>query len=96
MTVTEITVHACPPEGSGLTPCCQRPPLELPRTDRMTSEPGDVTCVQVAAAGLPLPDPADGPDEYLARCIAYHDVLVYGVGSEPWDGTVFRCYEVEA
>lgn len=23
------------------------------------------------------------------------DVLVYGFGDEPWDGTVFRCYEVE-
>lgn len=31
-------VHACPPDGSGLTPCCGRTPFELPRTDRISSE----------------------------------------------------------
>lgn len=39
-------VHACPLDGSGLTPCCQRTPFELPRDDRMTSESGNVTCTQ--------------------------------------------------
>ncbi|WP_329131499.1 hypothetical protein OG552_10360 [Streptomyces sp. NBC_01476] len=38
------TVHACPPGGSSLTPCCHRPPFELPRTDRMTQDPDAVTC----------------------------------------------------
>ncbi|MDX2954571.1 hypothetical protein [Streptomyces caniscabiei] len=38
------TVHACPPDGSGLTPCCGRTPFELPRTDRMTRDPAAVTC----------------------------------------------------
>jgi hypothetical protein len=37
-------VHGCPPDGSGLTPCCRRTPLELPATDRITSNPGNVTC----------------------------------------------------
>jgi hypothetical protein len=37
------TVHACPPDGSGLTPCCGRAPFELPSTDRMTAT-GTVTC----------------------------------------------------
>lgn len=37
-------VHACPPDGSGLTPCCGRTPFELPRTDRMTVHLDRVTC----------------------------------------------------
>jgi hypothetical protein len=45
-------VHACPPDGSGLTPCCGRTPFELPRTDRMSADPTLVTC-QPAAASQP-------------------------------------------
>lgn len=37
-------VHASPPDGSGLTPCCGRTPFELPQTDRITRGPGRVTC----------------------------------------------------
>jgi hypothetical protein len=37
------TVHACPPDGSGLTPCCGRAPFELPLGDRISSE-APVTC----------------------------------------------------
>ncbi|MEZ7005011.1 hypothetical protein [Streptomyces sp. AD55] len=37
-------VHGCPPAGSGQTTCCQRTPFELPRTDRMTTDPRLVTC----------------------------------------------------
>lgn len=37
-------VRRCPPEGSGLTPCCGRTPFELPLTDRMTLDPTLVTC----------------------------------------------------
>ena len=37
------TVHACPPDGSGLTPCCGRTPFELPLGDRISSE-ASVTC----------------------------------------------------
>ena len=36
-------VHGCPPDGSGLTPCCGRTPLELPLGDRISSE-APVTC----------------------------------------------------
>lgn len=36
-------VHGCPPDGSGLTPCCGRTPFELPLTDRISSE-APVTC----------------------------------------------------
>lgn len=37
------TVHQSPANGSGLTVCCKRPPLELPRGDRITIT-GPVTC----------------------------------------------------
>jgi hypothetical protein len=37
------TVHRCPPDG-GLTPRCGKTPFELPRTDRITSDPARVTC----------------------------------------------------
>jgi hypothetical protein len=37
-------VHACPPPGSGLTPCCGRTPFELLRTDRMSADQAAVTC----------------------------------------------------
>ena len=43
------TVHACPPYGSGLTPCCGRTPFELPRNDRISSEE-IVTCPGVDAS----------------------------------------------
>lgn len=36
-------VHGCPPDGSGLTPCCRRTPFELPPGDRISSE-APVTC----------------------------------------------------
>ncbi|MEU4348280.1 hypothetical protein [Streptomyces sp. NPDC023838] len=36
-------VHGCPPDGSGLTPCCGRTPFELPLTDRISSE-APTTC----------------------------------------------------
>lgn len=37
-------VHACPPEGSGLTPCCNKTPFELPRFERITLVSAKVTC----------------------------------------------------
>lgn len=36
--------HQCPPEGSGIMPCCGRTPFEVPRTDRMTLDSDSVTC----------------------------------------------------
>lgn len=44
------TFHACPPDGSGLTPCCGRTPFELPRGDRINSE--TVTCTGHVHADL--------------------------------------------
>jgi hypothetical protein len=38
------TIHACPPEGTSITPCCKLPPFELPRSDRLTLHPMLVTC----------------------------------------------------
>lgn len=36
-------IHACPPEGSGVMPCCGKTPFEVPSIDRMTSTE-EVTC----------------------------------------------------
>lgn len=38
------TVHGCPADGSGLTPCCGLTPFELSRDDRMTPWNALVTC----------------------------------------------------
>lgn len=46
----DTPVHACPPDGSGRTPCCHRPPTELPRGDRITSDPEAATCSAAPAA----------------------------------------------
>lgn len=41
-------IHGCPPDGSGVTPCCGRTPFELPRTDRMSTDPALITCTRPA------------------------------------------------
>ena len=41
-------VHGCPPDGSGLTPCCGRTPFELPLGDRISSE-APITCATAPA-----------------------------------------------
>jgi hypothetical protein len=47
------TVHACPPDGSRVTPCCDRSPFDLPHWrnpddthggDRITEDAAEVTC----------------------------------------------------
>lgn len=40
----DATTHRCPPEGSGVMPCCNRTPFEVPSTDRITDDPERVTC----------------------------------------------------
>ncbi len=44
MSIVGSVVHACPPVGSGLTPCCGKNPFELPGTDRITLDKALVTC----------------------------------------------------
>ena len=39
----EVT-HLCPPEGSGVMPCCGRTPLEVPTYHRLTLDPALATC----------------------------------------------------
>lgn len=39
-----VIIHACPPQGSGVMPCCGRAPAEVPATDRVTLYPENVTC----------------------------------------------------
>jgi hypothetical protein len=45
-------IHACPPDGSGLTPCCGRTPFELPLSDRISSE-APITCTAPAVVAEP-------------------------------------------
>jgi hypothetical protein len=40
----ETAVHACPPGDTGIMPCCGKTPFEVPRSDRMATDPGLVTC----------------------------------------------------
>lgn len=53
----QAVVHACPRQGTGITPCCGRSPLELPRSERITTDPDAVTCTASAtlAETAPLP-----------------------------------------
>jgi hypothetical protein len=38
-------IHEAPyPSGPAVTPCCGRTVFELPKTDRMTTQPHKVTC----------------------------------------------------
>ncbi len=46
------TVHACPPDGSGLMPCCGRTPFEVLNTDRLARPGGFVTCGYTQTARL--------------------------------------------
>jgi hypothetical protein len=51
-----VVVHACPPDGGQVTPCCGMSPFDLPRTDRMTGDPSAVSCFAVTE-----PEAADDP-----------------------------------
>jgi len=42
-------IHACPPEGSGIMPCCGCTPFEKIR-DRITDDPRLATCGRIRAA----------------------------------------------
>jgi hypothetical protein len=46
-------VHACPVAEGGLMPCCGQTPFEVPGTERMTLEPGLVTCRGAADGDTP-------------------------------------------
>jgi hypothetical protein len=59
-------VHGCPPDGSGLTPCCGRTPFELPLGDRISSE-APVTCPNAVVA-----QPAKEADNPRTVCVCGH------------------------
>ena len=59
----EATVHACPPLGQGVTPCCGKTPFELPRADRMTENLVDVTC------GKRVAESAESADHLAERLV---------------------------
>jgi hypothetical protein len=51
--VREI-VHRCPPDTTGIMPCCGKPVMEASKTDRITTEAERVTC-----STRPDPEPAE-------------------------------------
>lgn len=73
-TTVEI-VHGCPPDGSGLTPCCGRTPFELPLGDRISSE-APITCPgpdAPPAGGARQPSEADNPPAAFQPRHTCHD-----------------------
>jgi len=60
-------VHGCPPDGSGLTPCCGRTPFELPLGDRISSE-APVTCPGAAVAQPAAPHTDE--TQWICKCPA--------------------------
>ncbi|GHJ04758.1 hypothetical protein TPA0906_66230 [Streptomyces olivaceus] len=74
--MTEI-VHAVPPTGAGLVPCCKRPVLELPLRDRISSEE-PVTCpgpVRVPAEWYDAPELAPTQPWTQLEARAFNSVL---------------------
>lgn len=47
-------VHACPPDGSGVMPCCGRSPIDVPLTERISLDGSAITCTGPVKA-LPSP-----------------------------------------
>ena len=79
------TTHACPLEGSAVTPCCHRSPFELSRTDRMTAHRDLVTCRTPAAPKEPTKSAAELLRERAERDPEGHRRSLaqgYGVGPE--------------
>lgn len=66
-------VHRCPPEGSGLMPCCGRTPFEVPSSDRMTADAQLVTCLR---------GPKEAKPTKRKRC-----PICKGYDCECWDGS---------
>jgi len=46
----DTIIHACPPSGSGLMPCCGRSPIDVPLTERISMDGTAVTCAGVQKA----------------------------------------------
>jgi hypothetical protein len=57
-------VHGCPFPGSGVMPCCERSPFEVPAWHRMTTDPDAVTCDPARRAADDLTRLWDGPDYF--------------------------------
>lgn len=70
-----MTVHLCPPEGSGEMPCCGRSPFEVPRTDRITEDVYLVTC------GVTLAE-AENKIDYLVWALETMKLLVHRCACE--------------
>lgn len=49
----DTIIHACPPDGSGLMPCCGRSPIDVPLTERISMDGTAVTCAGARKALSP-------------------------------------------
>ena len=78
--VAEVT-HQCPPDGGGgLMPCCGLTPFEAPKTDRMTLEPGLVTCAWMASRDHAHPESGPAGTDLLAHMYHEHGMYMSGYG----------------
>lgn len=73
--MSEIT-HQCPPEGSGLMPCCGRTPLQVPDTDRLTLDPALVTCPKRSFPDTPGPAQPP-PFRRRSRSISQQETVIH-------------------
>lgn len=48
-TLADPVIHECPTNGSSAMPCCGLLPFEVPTTDRITVNTGQVTCGALSA-----------------------------------------------
>jgi hypothetical protein len=69
--LVSTTIHATPPRGSSITPCCGAEVLELPRTDQISSRAHMVNC-QALADAVPAPHSV----QYVTAPTTRTDVLV--------------------
>lgn len=104
-----VTIHACPPPGEGMMPCCGRPPFEV-MGDRMTRNPEHVNCdrerLQAEVEKLKSKRTAIATENArltneLARAQTRADVIAEGVRlyrdqhSCPGRSSLMRLYEWE-
>ncbi|MGW7359431.1 hypothetical protein ACWGI0_23055 [Streptomyces sp. NPDC054802] len=88
-----VVIHACPPDGSGLTPCCGRTPFEIPRSEYMTTVPGRVTCT--VREGSRRQRYAEAIEHALLEVMPRRDLREHGARSVAQAATHIADQEIE-
>ena len=65
-------IHACPPEESGVTPCCNKTPFELDPRSQMTLDDSLVSCGRFIRVAVRA-EPTDGATDLAERIIEILD-----------------------